>query len=120
MTSPALQALRSEYTRFRLSTDSEARYKPWPVEVTERVTTRELAQIPVGELFNLGFGNWDGNIMLLPLWALELVQQGEYLTCINGELRQVGVDEIDSDTRGGCLAYGFVHEGLKELKNAAE
>lgn len=121
MISPALQALRSEHARFLLvNTDSDARHKPWKVEVSQRITTAELAEIPVRDLFNLGFGNWDGNILLLPLWAFELVQQGERLTCINGEVHEIGVDYIDTDTRGGCMAYGFVHEGLEELKNAAE
>jgi hypothetical protein len=120
MTDTALAILRSEFTRWRLSIQDDDRYREWTPSETQRVTVADLTDISPSNLFVMGFANWDGNIMLLPLWALELMAQGEALTAIDGTTAVVGQDRIDTDTRAGCIAYGFVHPKLKELENAAD
>jgi len=73
----------------------------------ERITTSQLRDIPLDQLYDLGFGNWDSDLLLLPLWALDLISPGETLTCISGQQAVVGQDSIDDDVRGGCVAWGF-------------
>ena len=116
---PPLLLLREEHARFTLTEDDQSRRLPWKVQAIERVTVNDLVSIGVRDLIHVGFGNWDGILMLLPLWAVGLVAAGEQLISIDGEVATVGRDYIDTDTRGGFIAYGFEHPGLKELKNAA-
>lgn len=112
----SMEVLRGEHARFRLTVDDHTRYDPWAVEDPRRVTVQDLQACEHWDLLHMGFGNWDGTTMLVPLWALGLMAPGERLNSITGETAVVGQDEIDTDTRGGCLAYGFEHPGLKELK----
>ena len=58
-------------------------------------------------LVDLGFGNWDGSLILLPEWVYPYIADGETLICISGETMVKGQDYIDQDTRGGWLAFGF-------------
>lgn len=73
----------------------------------ETMTAALLQQVPLENLYAEGFRNWDGTMLLLPLWALAHMQDGECLTCIDGSTVTVGTDYIDDDTRGGCIAYGI-------------
>lgn len=75
---------------------------------TQLLTVHMLQRVSEQTLLQEGFRNWDGRLMLMPPWALDHMQPGETLTCIDGTQAQVGLDEIDTDTRGGCLAYGFL------------
>lgn len=115
-----LELLQSEYTYHKLSA-----VQPWqqqPTQNQERVTVNDLLTVDSKDLQSLGFVYWDNNLMLLPLWSLGVIKFGEQLVCINGVAVKVGVDIIDTDTRGGCLAYGFVHPGLaanEDTKDAA-
>jgi hypothetical protein len=59
------------------------------------------------ELYELGFGNWDDKLVLMPLYLWDCVPDGTELTCINGSKYIKGEDKIDLDTRFGCIAYGF-------------
>ena len=72
----------------------------------EPLSLSELQTIPREELYNLGFGNWDGKLLLIPIWAYEFIEDGMILTSISGNQVMKGADEINFDTRGGCLAYG--------------
>lgn len=51
---------------------------------------------------------WDQDHKLLLLTGDEFaaLPDGTELTCIDDEIVVKGRDEIDDDTRGGCLAYG--------------
>ena len=73
----------------------------------QRVTVCDLQTISRSQLYSLGFANWDGSLVLLPLWALGLIKHGEILTSISGDTVMVGKDYIDDDTRGGAIAFGF-------------
>lgn len=74
--------------------------------VTGTLTVSMLKQVPIQSLYAEGFRNWDGNMVLLPLWALSVMAEGEILECIDGFRVTVGTDHIDDDTRGGCIAFG--------------
>lgn len=115
-----LRAMRDEQTRWKLTVDETTRYSPWEVQSPERLLLEDLQSIRITDLFALGFGNWDDSLMLLPLWVLGMISDGERLVSIGRNEVTVGQDIIDTDTRGGCLAYGFIHPGLRQLKNAAE
>lgn len=52
-----------------------------------------------------------------PLWLLTpaeflRVPDGATLVCISGETAVKGQDYIDQDTRGGCIAWGFLDSQL--------
>lgn len=72
-----------------------------------RVRIDELVKVDRVTLVNLGFGSWDGKLMLIPLWAFNYIADGEALKSIGGKTAVKGVDEIDLDVRFGCVAYGF-------------
>jgi hypothetical protein len=74
--------------------------------VTGKLTVNMLQLISLEHLYAEGFRNWDGDMILLPLWALPHMQEGETLKCIDGTMAVVGTDHIDDETRGGCIAYG--------------
>lgn len=57
-----------------------------------------------------------------PLWLLTpdefaMVPDGSTLVCISGETGVKGRDEIDLDTRGGCIAWGFLDSQLPPKLN---
>lgn len=85
--------------------------------VTHKLTVRMLKQVPLSQLYAKGFRNWDGLMVLLPLWALAHMQEGECLECIDGSLTVVGTDAIDLDTRGGCVAYGVPRSDIARKEN---
>lgn len=72
-----------------------------------RVTIAELDALTDDELFALGFGNWDGALRLIPLWAWNYIANGEELTSISDTVKVKGRDEIDNDVRFGCIAWGW-------------
>lgn len=76
------------------------------------VTVLELKAIPVTTLRALGFGNWNSNLTLIPLWAYHYIAEGETLVSISGDTAVTGTDEIDLDVRGGCVAYGFTSQNI--------
>jgi hypothetical protein len=76
-------------------------------------SVEELAAVPIGELYSLGFKRWSNasQLLLIPLWAWHYVKNGEPLTSIGNE-RVLKNPEIDLDTRSGAVAYGFHHPQL--------
>lgn len=63
--------------------------------------------LPKEMLYNLGFGNWDNRLLLIPLYVFPTLPYGTKLTSISNETKIVGKDYIDNDNRYGCIAYGF-------------
>jgi hypothetical protein len=84
----------------------------------QKLTVDMLQQVPIERLYTEGFRNWDGSIVLLPLWALAVMQTGESLKCIDNSVAVVGTDEIDDDTRGGCIAYGVPRDDIPKKEIA--
>ncbi len=85
--------------------------------VTSQLTVTMLQQTPLERLYAEGFRNWDGTMVLLPAWALAHMEAGSSLKCIDGSYSTVGVDEIDDDTRGGCIAYGVPRDDIPSQGN---
>lgn len=79
---------------------------------TENITCDMIQQVSLDSLYAAGFHNWDGTMVLLPLWAFKIMRSGERLKSIMGEYKTVGTDYIDDDTRGGCIAYGVPRDDI--------
>ena len=61
----------------------------------------------------LGFQLWeeDSNLMLIPGYLYQFIPAGLELYSISGEKEQYqSYDDLDNDTRYGCLAYGIRFE----------
>ena len=61
----------------------------------------------------LGFQRWeeDSNLMLIPGYLYQFIPAGLELYSISGEKEQYqSYDDLDNDTRYGCLAYGIYIE----------
>jgi len=84
----------------------------------QMLTVHMLKQVPIDMLYAEGFRNWDGLMLLLPLWALPVMEEGEILECIDGSRVTVGTDPIDDDTRGGCIAYGVPRSDIPRKEYA--
>lgn len=85
--------------------------------VQSKLTMHMLQTVPLDRLYAEGFRNWDGDMILLPAWALAHMQPGETLTRIDGSPAVVGQDAIDDDTRGGCIAYGVPRSDIPNKEN---
>jgi hypothetical protein len=80
----------------------------WASDDVSRLSLAEIMSVPDARLMELGFGSWDGELTLIPLWAYPLIADGEILTSISGNRKTKGQDEIDLDVRAGCIAWGFI------------
>lgn len=72
-----------------------------PIESKSKFTAQELV--------NKGYMGWDlntgGTIYLIPLIEMGNIPQDTIVTCIDGTTSLA--KDMDSDTRGGMLAYGI-------------
>lgn len=62
------------------------------------------------EASELRFRRWDEDmpdLFLIPLYLLPIVPIGTELTTINGDKVLYLGDNVDKDTRFGCIAYGI-------------
>jgi len=76
-----------------------------------RVTLGELQSLSEDELKIFGFGRWnEDGLWLIPLWILNYLAPGIVVESISSEVKVIGIDEIDLDTRFGCIAYGFYRD----------
>ncbi len=78
--------------------------------ITENVV--DWRKFTKSELVELGFNNWDDDLVLMPLWAFHICESGLTLTSISGDKSIKGENKIDTDVRYGCIAHGFT---VKEL-----
>jgi hypothetical protein len=69
------------------------------------IKQEELKNMSRDVLYSYGFGNWNDELILIPLWLVNFLDQSELVTSINGDVTTLG--ECDKDVRGGCIAYGF-------------
>lgn len=94
--------------------DEDVFCPPWIKAKINALTIADLFDVSKEKLVEMGFGAWneESNVILIPLWIEAYLNDDEKLVSINGkevslaDIRKVG----DFDTRGGCLAYGFVYE----------
>lgn len=73
-------------------------------EIKEYVDFNNLT---VEEALSLGFGNWDDELYLIPLYLLPIIPVGIKLTSIMDEEIIYDGKNIDIVNRAGCLAYGI-------------
>ena len=68
----------------------------------------ELMKLDLRDLERLGFQRYcaDSTLTLIPLWVYPCIPDRTILVHINGDKKIKGLDNIDLDTRGGCIAYG--------------
>jgi len=86
-----------------------------PLKSFRTVTCAELASLTDSELSLLGFEEWGENgLRLIPIYAFNIIADGERLTSISGNIKTKGVDDIDLDVRFGCIAFGFHHKAMAE------
>lgn len=90
---------------------------PLRKKVGWKFTAEDLRTMSIDQLNTLGFRNWDDSgLRLIPLWVWNYIADGEELTSISKEKKLKIADESDLDTRGGCVAYGFVlHAPVEEI-----
>ena len=80
----------------------EAQNASWRTINFERLVSTSTEK----ELYEIGFIRLEDRL-LIPLWLFPAIQSGYELQDINGRRVVVGKDRIDTDTRGGCIAYGI-------------
>lgn len=66
------------------------------------------AKLTAEQMDDLGFKAWseETQLRLIPLWLLPFLVDEFEGECIDGERRVFKRDELDTDHRLGCLAYG--------------
>jgi hypothetical protein len=75
--------------------------------VAKEVKWEELINLPYEDLWTFGFRQFNDQLLLIPLWLFSAIPQGFRLTSISGREVEVGKDDIDLDTRAGCIAFGI-------------
>lgn len=68
------------------------------------------------ELKKLGFKEWDEEVILAPIWALDCLTEGTKIVSMNGDEITVGEYNLDTDVRMGVTAYGFHKTQLRSAK----
>lgn len=69
------------------------------------VTESDLRELDREVLYLYGFGNWDGKLLLIPLWLINFLDPNMEVTSIMNN--KSTLKDCDKDTRGGCLAFGI-------------
>ena len=72
----------------------------------------DFTKLTKEEAIELGFKKWDNdsNLYLIPIWLFPVIPIGIELTAIDGEKVIYNGENIDDDTRFGCIACGIVIE----------
>ena len=106
----ALLTLLSECAIYKTWEDSFAiqEVRNAPDKVLARYGTIDPNDLTLEEMKDLGFQRWsdDNPMMLIPLWLYPFLPNQLECECINGEKGIRSKERIDSDHRGGMLAYG--------------
>jgi hypothetical protein len=85
-----------------------SRAKDFGYEEIPTITQNELKQLDRETLYEFGFGNWDGNLILIPLWLVGFMDGSETVTSIMDNHDTLAA--CDKDVRGGCIAWGFIKQ----------
>lgn len=68
----------------------------------------DFSNLTKKEALELGFGLWDDNLYLIPLYLLPIIPLGTELISINGRTVKYNGLNIDDDlVRYGCIAWGI-------------
>src|SRR5574343_1126886 len=75
----------------------------------------DYTQFTKDELINIfGFGKWDDNLVLIPIYLISKSENGVTVSSINGEKITVNESKkLDADNRFGMTAYGFTKDQLR-------
>ena len=77
----------------------------------------DFKQFTKEELLEFDFGNWDDNLILMPIWALDCLSLGDVVYSISDEETIVTEDtKLDKEVRFGSTAYGFNISQLRDAK----
>lgn len=120
LTAQLAKALRS---RLLLAMSESAVYTSWSDQLARENVSKSIAKqralydfdphvLAFDDLKELGFGSWDDDLYLIPLWLHPFLKAGITLVDIGGGEVVVSYDEngkcnIDNDHRFGALAYGI-------------
>jgi hypothetical protein len=72
------------------------------------VTIEELKKLNLQELYSFGFGKWDGNMVLIPLWIVNFIEGDPELIHITGTTHKLS--EYELYNRNGITSFGFYLE----------
>lgn len=67
----------------------------------------DFSNLTKKEASELGFGLWDDNLYLIPLYLLPIIPLGTELTSIDGQTVKYNGLNVDDDVRYGCIAWGI-------------
>jgi len=96
-------------------------YHQWSEEITKKTIFKrreqmskafpkdlDLSKLTRQEMFSLGFGNWDGEYLLIPIWLFRILPSDTSVICpVGGGYEEGTVSEVDDDIRGGCVAWAL-------------
>lgn len=70
----------------------------------------DFSKLTKEEALELRFGKWtdESDLYLIPIYLLPIIPIGIELTAIDGEKVIYDGENVNDDTRMGCLAYGLV------------
>lgn len=75
----------------------------------------DFTQFTLDELKGFDFKMWDENTILMPVWAIDCLQDGTVVTSIDGDEITFNKSKgLDKDERFGCTAYGFSVSQLRD------
>lgn len=112
--SNALEFLLSEYTVCKLIASASDNYSDYVPVHEDRLTIDQLCAIPMKDLYNIGFRNLN-RLLLLPLWSIKLIADGQQLIDIFDDTITVTKDTFHFDTCRGLISVGFVHPDIHKL-----
>jgi hypothetical protein len=83
--------------------------------VIETMTLDDLRTCSREELYSVWFGNWEDDLLLIPLYLVPFIYKFEKVHSISGQ--ESMLMNCDSDARFGCIAYGFYLEEGQQNAN---
>ncbi len=90
-----------EYVKQSIYKRREEMAKAFPKEL-------DLSQLTKQEMRSLGFGSWDGECLLIPIWLFRILPPDTPVVCpLSGEFDETTVAEADDDIRFGCTAWAL-------------
>lgn len=80
-----------------------------PTRIKRQVGEIDITQLTAEQMDDLGFGTFseDLPIRLIPLWLFPYLPTRIKVTKLDGTTEDISTEKMDTDHRGGCLAYGI-------------
>lgn len=74
----------------------------------------DFRKFNIDDLKDFGFSFWDENLILAPIWVIEVCDEDIVFTSISNE--KSTKKNIDKDTRFGVTAWGFTKSEIRDSK----